>query len=313
MRQSRQTAVVDTPLGSASNYPAELLMRRKPPKGSFRIGELYLRVTIDELEKMVPKGRQPHMGSTFEKDISSAKERYDLLMLEKDDIENALSSMNPWKRFWEGRRESRRFMEAAEILLRDTQTTSDMIKRACTSIPSTEISPVADGSVGPDERVSGVALNGPFNDELVTAMSGIASFVVSRTDIFTDPFADGAELSVDDAAAGSSNRSMCTSTGASSSDVGWSASTQPEVPSTSSGTRPMTQNFYLMPNSIIAGPNSTVSNPTLNNGGKYNRGGIVYQQVVIPSEPPDNNTSPPLTASLCELAVGDNDTLQISG
>ncbi|KAH7920627.1 hypothetical protein BV22DRAFT_1039631 [Leucogyrophana mollusca] len=323
MSGSFDTILFPADLGLAAKYdPSVFSLTRRKPKNAFEKGDLYLEATITELHKIKMMSPQAYADSKGDMDI--LKERYDQTVYQRNKLEKKRQSILPILRDLLTRRDSQIFMEAGAELFSVAKRTSEHIRRTILSVPSEYFNPVANGAVSPGERISGLSipLEGRFNEETASDISTIASFVMS--DPFADAFTETGSSSFSDITSSCDGDDMNSGNTPTESPVQSVVALRPmnsvpethsEASSISRASSPSTHVTYInnyYHHSLVA-QNSAITSPTLNGGtGSNNRGATISQQLQLPSELSDNTTSPPLTSSLCDLAVGDNCTLQIS-
>ncbi|KAL4073735.1 hypothetical protein J3A83DRAFT_4230980 [Scleroderma citrinum] len=189
-----KTVVIPLRLGPVSKVNRRLFSLFRM-KDAIRDGNLFLEATLDEIVQI---RQMVEVRNEYDHLFENAKNQYDELMGQKEELETRKALMNPWKilELLSMAKETHLFVVAGHELYHSTRTTSEKMRRRLLSVPSVNIIP-AEESVSLDEEVAGIAI--PLSGDLDDDTSTIISSLFSDMDPFADPqsSADGSDNTSD--------------------------------------------------------------------------------------------------------------------
>jgi len=141
--------------------------------------------------------------SDFKELIHESKVQYDVLLEDKEDLENAMATektFNPFK-VLSTYRAARLLSEAAKALWIETMSTSERLRRQTLSVDTLATQPVGDDDLPPGARISAIAVQleetDTYPDDIgVSLFSDADALIASQRELYPhkNPFSDDYEV-----------------------------------------------------------------------------------------------------------------------
>ncbi|KAH7907469.1 hypothetical protein BJ138DRAFT_1160083 [Hygrophoropsis aurantiaca] len=259
MANPPRSFLIPANLGDIKDYDLNEMMIDQYNGSSFKKGEMYLRLSMKQLNELREISRKAQVDLRQEQ--RDLRLRWDRLEIQRTKLSEARDTgqINLWKQMSTAYA-CRQFRKSTHNLVRLIAQTSDTIRRGVLSVESIHLSRLTPGNM-PRGRVAGIAVS---EEELDRVFED-----TTNTTNSSNPFVDPSEGST--AARVSSDRSTGGSTPISNSDMESSTNQNGSI----------VNNYYnnSYNNSLIA-LDSTITNPTINSAGGNNQGAVTHAVVI---------------------------------
>ncbi|KAG1738037.1 hypothetical protein EDB19DRAFT_1716022 [Suillus lakei] len=264
--QERQTVLIPLNLGSPSQYDRSIfpLMRMKHRDILDQVN-IVLEATLDELFKMRDMaGNLTELETVF----VNAKEEYDRLKSEKNELENQKTSPFNLPKLVSRYRSLRLLGAAARGLYRRTRSSSEELRRQLLSVNGQDLQRVDYDDVPSDACISAIAvpLESQLDESTASFFTEAANFIASQVNLLPDgnPFGDDQRVEE------SANTEYDTTFDSRISDGKVASPPGSRLSGASSG-QGSGNNFFVFNNGYVAS-RSAIQSPALNRGGSHTQG-----------------------------------------